>query len=353
MPSILLTLLLIAFIFIAVVWKAKPRVNGEGFFDKEYTNTLKGICSIVVIFVHIPEVYQNPLQDALGSFAYVCVTGFFMISAFGMQYSLNHNPKYLASFPVNRLTALLIPNIIINIISWTIYCFIDPDNELSRLWTINHYVLVLLEYCAVFYVVNLLAAKLSWRRWISDVIMLAWVLGSSLFLYLTKGEDVTNSAQIGWCYERMGLAWGLLLYLYQNAVHQWLFRRYKAKLVMTLIASVILGLLYLKFKYTWFYGEYLLKICLGIVIVLFYFVLNHKFTLSNQFTRVLGNISYETYLAHAFIGYSIILIYPELNSGVYIWCIIGITLVFSYVVHRINVPLVRGAKSLCRRLHLC
>ena len=120
MPSILLTLLLIAFIFIAVVWKAKPRVNGEGFFDKEYTNTLKGICSIVVIFVHIPEVYQNPLQDALGSFAYVCVTGFFMISAFGMQYSLNHNPKYLASFPVNRLTALLIPNIIINIISWSI-----------------------------------------------------------------------------------------------------------------------------------------------------------------------------------------------------------------------------------------
>lgn len=350
MQNILITLLLLVLFVVALFWKVKPRVNGKGFFDKDYTNTLKGICSIVVVFVHVPEVYQNPLQDALGSFAYVCVTGFFIVSAYGMQYSLEHNTKYLDSFPINRLTSLLIPQIIINIICWSTYCFIREDNTINMLWYLNRYVLVLLEYCALFYVVNLLAAKFLWKQRVCDFIMITFVVGSSLCLYLTKGDDVTNSAQIGWCYERMGLVWGLLLYRNYNAIYQWLCRGFKVKVVVMLLACAVLGVLYLKYKTMWFVGEYLLKIVLGIAVVLFYFILNQKFTLSNRITHVLGNISYETYLAHAFVGYSIILIYPEVSSGVYIWCIIGITLALSYVVHKIDAPLVQGAKALLQRL---
>ena len=46
----------------------------------------------------------------------------------------------------------------------------------------------------------------------NTAIMIAAVVGSSLFLYLSS-PDAKNSSEMGWCYERMGLVWGLLLFL--------------------------------------------------------------------------------------------------------------------------------------------
>lgn len=346
MINLILTLLLILCFAVLVFWKAQPINNGERFFNKDYTTTFKGICSIIIIFVHVPENYGNLLQDALGSFAFVGVTGFFMISAYGMQYSLAKNERYLSTFPQSRLSALLIPNIVTNLIFFIALYILTLTTDWAWVYTLNHYVRILLEYCLLFYIVNLLAAKFKWKSGIRDFILITCVVASSLYLYLANYDMAQNSAQMDWCYERMGLVWGILLYKNYNRVKNWLGVNHITKFILGLIASVILGLLYLKFKTVAIWGEYLLKIILGLAIITFYFLFTYRINPNNAFTRVLGRISYETYLAHGFVATLLGLTIPAISSGAFIWAQILLSLGFGYCVNKLDGQLVPRAKGL-------
>lgn len=116
-------LILTSFIPIALLvillWGNKPDEDGTSFFNKEYTRVLKGACCIIVILVHVPMSHGNVLQDAIGSFGYVAVTLFFMISAYGMYYSKQRKSNYLTHFWRNRLSSLLIPMLLINVVEYT------------------------------------------------------------------------------------------------------------------------------------------------------------------------------------------------------------------------------------------
>lgn len=355
MINIVITLALIICLLWAVVWKAKPLKANDGIFDKSQTTTLKGISSIIVIFVHIPLLYQNTLQDMVGSFAYVAVTCFFMISAYGMQYSLDNNAGYLNRFPVNRLAALLIPNIVINIVVFLAYIALfsyrpqsfDKAPTLSILWEINSYVVILLEYCLLFYIVSILSKAYKWKQYVGDIILITAVCGSSLFLYLSESESASGTPPSGWCYERLGLVWGLLLYRFYKPVCHWLQAHHVVmKLVSFTVSSLILGLLYLKYKECWFWGQYMLKIVLGLSIITVYLLITGKIRLFNPITEFLGKISYETYLAHYFIGSLLIIAFPQLQSGIYIWTIVVVTLLFSYFINKIDRRAVNFIKSL-------
>ena len=78
--------------------KSKRAENANDLFSKDYTSVLKGICCIVVVMVHIGPNYANFLQDAISSFGYICVTLFFMFSAYGMQLSVEYKKNYLNNF---------------------------------------------------------------------------------------------------------------------------------------------------------------------------------------------------------------------------------------------------------------
>ena len=350
MINIILTLLLTLALFLPIIWNTKAPKNNEISFDKDYTNVLKGIFSIVVVFVHIPVGYQNVMQDAIGSFAYIGVTGFFMISAYGMQYGFEHNPNYLATFPINRLTTLLIPNIIINLFAFVAQRIsFGIDLSWDFIFTLNRYVIILLEYCLLYFIVQHLSLRFSFKSYYSDIILIVCVFGSSLFLYLNANADEDNLMPSDWCYERMGLVWGLLIYRYFNAFKSWLVTNFSIKFVCFLISSVILGLLYLQFKHVWFIGEYLLKIILGVSILIFCFLSTIKINLTNPYTRLLGNISYETYLLHGFIANILILLYPQFNSGLYVWCVFGFTLFLSYWIHLLDNKLITASKAGLRK----
>lgn len=111
----LLTLIVPVALAICVLYGNKNLGNQDAFMNKEFTRALKGACCIIVILVHIPLAYANKLQDGIGSFAYVCVTLFFIMSAYGMNISASRSPAYLRHFWRNRLSALLIPQLLVNL----------------------------------------------------------------------------------------------------------------------------------------------------------------------------------------------------------------------------------------------
>lgn len=61
-----LVLLFMAFI---LIYKAKLTKDTSHFFNLTNTTAMRGFWCIIVILVHIPAVYQNRIQDLMGSLA--------------------------------------------------------------------------------------------------------------------------------------------------------------------------------------------------------------------------------------------------------------------------------------------
>ncbi len=198
---------------------------------------------------------------------------------------------------------------------------------------INGYVKILLEYCLLFYVVMLMKSVFNLKNfWITDIVLIIGIVGSSLYLYLTKNHEAF-SAQLGWCYERYGLLWGLLLYRFFSRCLKWLNSNRLKKIVFFMIISLILGLAYLRFKNEWFYGEYLLKIILGIFVIVFIFLISQRRTFFNRMNQFLGDISFEIYLSHGFVMGILVHSFPTLRSGLFLILTVIITIFFSFIAH--------------------
>lgn len=291
--------------------------------------------------VHVVPQYTNLLQDTISSFGYICVTLFFMFSAYGMQLSVEYKKNYLNNFWRNRLVSLLIPCFLINICAYVLVSLLK--NSLSStylLYKINNYVLVLLQYCLWFYFVMQCKRifKIN-KTWIIDGVLIAGVMGSSLILYFTSSEGVV-SARIGWCYERYGLIWGLLLYRFLSSFRFWLTEKRTLKIIVFFLLSLILGVAYLKFKTVYFYGEYFLKIVLGAVIIIFMLLATVGRQYGNKLSFFLGNISYEVYLSHGIIMGILATVLPEVSSGLFIVLSYCCILLFSALIHSVSSKLV-------------
>ena len=300
------------------------------FFTKDYTTTLKGVCALIVILVHIPLLYSNKLQDAVGSFAYVAVTIFFMISAYGMEYNYDNKKNYLKHFWQNRLINLLTPIVIINIIAFLAISGVEKTLVWRFLYDINDYIICLLEYCLFFYIIKRLGNKFSWSTHLVDLLLIGSVFLISFVSYIT---NIIEIPFFRWCYERFGLIWGLLLYRYKDQFLAWASKRTSLKIIILLAISLVLGVGYLKFKFVWFWGEYLLKIILGIAIIGFFLVSTSRISFGNTITRWLGEISYEVYLSHLFVIALLEITLPTLNSNQFIaYTIIG-TIIISAFTH--------------------
>jgi len=313
-----------------VVCSSKRADAGNRFFNKDFTTMLKGVCAIIVIYVHVGARYGNPLQDVIGSFAYVAVTFFFLTSAYGMNVSAERNPSYLTHFWRNRLLSLLVPYAII-----CMAILLFESLAYNRLHLeFNNYVKTLLEYCLVFYVLW----KLSGRLNIYIYIYLAAIVAlSSVWLYFCPEYSLLLG---GWPYERVGLVWGILLWRFYPVITEWLDRHNAVKTIGFLILSAVLGLAYLKFKSCFFWGEYVLKVVLGLCILVWVFLVTNRRTFINPLTKYLGSISYEIYLIHTLVMDIVMYFMPGLSSGLFILAVIIGSILCASVIHALAMPVV-------------
>lgn len=336
MTDYLLTALIPTVLFSVVLYGSKEAENQNGFMSREYTTIVKAICCIIVILVHIPVGYMNRLQDIIGSFAYVCVTLFFLMSAYGMSLSEERKTGYMQHFWRNRLVALLIPQLLINICIIAVM-YINIQKGYENLFHINNYVAVLLGYCLWFWLVY------QGRRWYghrtANALLVCGVIVSSLGSYFFLEKDANF-----WCYERWGLVWGVLLYLFLPEVKKHMSPS-KSRILLFVVLSLVLGVAYLHFKPVFFWGEYLLKVVLGVTLITLLFILSSKRTFGNRVVNYLGNISYEVYLSHGFVMGVIAWLYPELSSGVFILSTVIVTICFSAAVHAVGKTLVRWCRA--------
>lgn len=318
-----------------VLFRIKICKEKEYFFSPEYTKCLKGIMCIVVVLVHIPQNYSNAIQDAIGSFGYICVTLFFLFSAYGLMYSVENKKDYIKKFPRNRLLVLLIPYFISNVLSviFKIGQISVKDAALGVLGLGSiSFVTVLIVYYILFYLINRFL-KNKTIKWI--ILILLPIIYSALNYRF--GWD-------RWCVEELGLSYGTIIYLVFNKYIKRLSVNTIIKTILLGIISIVLGILYLKFKTVNICGDYLLKIVLGIAIILFVFAFTYIFKIKNKLLLKLGSISYEVYLLH---GIAMYLIQKTTitQSWIYIYLTILLTVIFAYILNKFCNVIIKRVKA--------
>lgn len=298
------------------------KADKETFFDINNSSVMRGAFSIIILLVHVPSGYTNRIQDMVGSFAYIGVTFFFMTSAYGLMLNNIKNPQSIKHFWKNRLIKLFLPMILINVLFFII-TFIDSGQlSISRLLSVNNWVAQLLLFYVAFYIVFRFI-KLGTTAKV--VIVSGFIAAFSLVAYF-----FAEHLYFSWAVESFGFVYGMILALQKEKIYTLLSKKFILKLLSLSGLSAVFGVAYLKFKDVFFLGGYLLRTFLGIFILLLILTINTRLSFSNPVSLLLGSISYEVYLIHAFVFDMLIKHTPSLQSGVFILCCIIITLLLSF-----------------------
>lgn len=325
--------LLVVALLASIICGARSDQNKDSFMSIDDTTFLRGFWCIVVVLVHVPAIYQNQIQDMIGSFAYIGVTFFFMTSAYGLKQSLAHKVEYMATFWKRRLPPILVPAVIANAIQVGAYALNGADVYLWLFADINDWVKVLLLYYFCFWVIYGIFPKLINPGVWQDAVMCLIVFLCSLIDYFTELKIT-----LIWIVEPLGFAYGIIAARYSEQFKKWIGARNFVKAITLLIVSLFLGLAYLNFKSVPFWGDYILKICLGIFITAFIFTFIGKIKIGNKVNTFLSDVSYEVYLLHRAVFALVMAVgYVGINSGLYVLVAVCVTVVMSY-----------GLKALCR-----
>lgn len=158
-------LALLSLYAMVVLLGVKYQPDKDSFFDTHDTLMLRGLFCIIVVLVHVPASYQNRIQDMIGSFAYIGVTFFFMTSAYGLKWSTLHKKNYLHHFWRKRLPAILLPQLLANVISACINVASGEQVSFLTFIYVDSWVRILLLFYLVFWTVYRIEMHCKLTAW--------------------------------------------------------------------------------------------------------------------------------------------------------------------------------------------
>ena len=308
--------------------------NSSSIFDIDRTYAFDFLFSIIIIFVHVPSLFQNAIQDLIGSFAYVGVSFFCMKAAYGVKYSYSHKRDYLKRFWKSRLFKICIPLLIVAMVDF-IRCFLFEnfsDFCLIQYDSIYGWIRVLLLFYVEFYLIYTITDKLRCPSLIKyrDVLLSVLIILQSIVDYSCH----LNLIQ-GWYIERIGFVLGIVLFNHGDAIKFYIKEKYNLKLIGNLVITLVLGLLYIKFKHYGFVGEYLLRGFLELSFLILIVSVMQILKFDNRITQIGGGISYGIYICHPLVFTILSNCFRTVSSGLFIVLTVICTLCLAYIVTNI------------------
>lgn len=319
---------ILAFLVLLLAFGAKYVSSGnDSFFDKHNSKAMRGFWCLIVVLVHIPTEYQNQIQDMIGSFAYIGVTFFFMTSAYGLSTGVRKDTDS-NKFWISRMPKLILPNWISNAVAVLLGgILLNSSFSFDSLLHINGWV----KWLVMCYIAFWIGYHFGWKEKFRRPIICTIVIVFSILFYVLKFSGIVQTST--WCPESIGFVWGIVLFANYDRINNFFNQKWILKVSVACVLSFALGVSYLIFKHIVFWGDYVLKILLGAVILSFILILNRKIRIGNKISYFLGDISFEVYLMHGFVFKIIARILPNINSGGFVLLSIVTTVILAAIVH--------------------
>lgn len=323
-------LLLLVVLGGVLLYRAKITDTCNDFFDKKWSLALKGLCCIVVILVHIPNEHSTRLQNMIGSFAFVAVTVFFMISGYGLSVNRNRN-GYMQHFWRNRMVTLIIPMLLTNIVAEVVNLISGvTDRIVYNLFAVNGFVVMITACYVIFYIAYQIKALNDHMK---CIITCLGILVLSILAFLFENHIPFTV----WPVPCLGFIYGMLIADNRTQIIGILNKQkiVDAKTILLILASIAIGG-YAKAKHIFFWGSYVLRAFLAIVLIVLLIKITAHIRFESKAALALGTISYEVYLSHVIVIELFTSYCGSLNSGMYVVGVVVVTLVLSYIIHKVD-----------------
>lgn len=321
--------IILLFLILLPAYKAEYIPDGnENFFDSDTSKAMRGFWSLIVIMVHIPNPYQNIIQELIGNFAYIGVTFFFLTSSYGilLAESKKNNADIYSWY--KRLLKLLVTNFIINfMVTTTFWIFFGGTYNVKKIFVVDNWLKWLIGVYIIFFIMNIAIRN----RRLKNILVCAFIIFISTLVYYLKYTGIVQDTT--WQVELVGSVWGVIFAIYYSEIKEFFIKNWIVKLIIAFSGSMILGVIYLNAKRIPVVGDYLLKVMLGFMILLFIFVLNSKIKIGNKLNLFLGKISLEIYLIHRYIFRGIVRCTDQMASSFFVLLSIMITIVIATIMH--------------------
>lgn len=316
--TVFILLVYLLLILLGSQWKNVD--DTEHFMNREYTNVLKGLCCILVVIVHVPSAYNNPLQQAVGGFSQVSVTFYFLFSAYGILESIKSKPDYLLHFWRNRLPSLLIPFALSSMVKMLMG--VEPGSGGT------YFVFVLL----LFYVITYIAAKYYSNRMICIVCV-------AVSIYSIMGSI---TGWLHWPTQALGFCYGALLTQYLPMFSHWMKRRYWFKLSAITVFAAFFTFIYAVIEPAISeFASVILQNIMVLFLILWVFMITFRLKLGNFASKYLGSISYDIFLYHGLV--QVLMksldensVRVNLSSGVFLLLMMLFSILLSAATHVVN-----------------
>ena len=327
--TLFLDILIMGFV---LLFGVKRSDDDAHFFDLTNTSTMRGFLCLYVVFCHSQTIVYDRIVDIVLSVGFVCVSFFFIVSGYGLYLSLNKKPQMIDTFWRKRLPRLLLTGWIINIFFEVMArILIHEEISVRDIVSVNGWIVWLLVCYLIFWIAVRLF-KTANSRIIAMMVLL--VLFSVIMWALKNKGMIVRSV---WSIEAYGFLWGVLLAAYRNEFIAFARNKWMAKFCMIVGASLVFGVAYLKFKPVVFWGDYMLKLLVGIALIALALVANVRFSIGNKIAVFLGGISLEVYLMHEKVFHILQKLtgLADKNLGLYILVSWGLVIILSYVLHMV------------------
>ena len=279
-------------IYIAINIKIDKNINMD-YLSINKTNTIRGLCAILVLGNHIFPLYKNV--------GYIAVSIFFFLSGYGLMWGLKNKKNYLNGFLKRRLIKILLPYIGINILYIFFYIFVMQE-KLSvseillsfitvSLNKVAWYIIVIICCYIIFYIIfKNLNRKKGLILYTAIVVMymgISYIVGLGIWWYISIPTLI------------IGLYWGE----YEKTINKFISKYNKfAILILLGIFIIMFGMLYI-FSIEQGAAKAVLTLISEIsgTILIFMILTRIKIKNNNGILKKIGDISLEFYLIHPMI----------------------------------------------------
>ena len=342
----LLIYLVIGGLFLAGIRYKKTRFV-EGWFEKQNTDQLRGMCALLIIAHHIAtQKFGDGLFHQLGYISvisgYLLVGYFFLISGYGLEYGEIHTAKQKKHSLLLRVVTICVPYMTISLLYWVygqyvmeqiglldiVTSILKGDPIVKYSW---YSAAIIIVY--VFFEISKMNASKNCNLYVMTLLLMGYIM-----------FGVVKNYSVYWYNAVLIVLVGILVARYKEQIYCWIKRYDKASVIVSLIA---LGAgTVLQIKYGNNVGEVAKVLMQQITLVAAVYLMmmvDYFFSLNSMFLKWVATFSYEIYLTHGLVM-SVVKHFLAVDTAgiVYAGTVIVITILLSFAEHLLNKKVIRA-----------